>query len=99
MVKAQFCYGESNFIIKDYKVDMKVNEDDTYDITETIDVEFTAASHGIYKTIPYKVTLDRDGQRDTFYTKVKDFQMLSGQRYKKIKGDEAYMFRIGDPDE
>ncbi|MBQ9014685.1 MAG: DUF2207 domain-containing protein [Firmicutes bacterium] len=95
---AQPVHGAGNFLIDDYRIDMQVNEDDTYQITETIDVQFTQASHGIYRSIPYRTTLDRDGQKSSFYGEVRDFQMLSGQPYEKSKGDEAYVFKIGDPD-
>ena len=98
MVGARPVSAAGNFVIKQYDVKMTVNEDDTYDVIETLDVHFTADSHGIYKTIPYLVTLDRDGQKSRFFAKVRDFRMLSGQPVKKIKGDEAYMFKIGDPD-
>lgn len=97
MVSAQPAHAAGDFIIKDYNIDMQVNEDDTYRITETIDVHFTAPSHGIYRVIPYKVYLDRDGQSSVFYGKVKDFQMLSGQPCSESKGDEARYYKIGDP--
>ena len=41
-------FAASDFIIRNYNIRMVVNEDDTYEITETLDVEFTAPSHGIY---------------------------------------------------
>ena len=46
--------------------------------------------------IPYKTKLDRDEEVTTFYGRVSDFEMLSGQPVKKEKGDEACFFRIGD---
>ena len=46
--------------IHDYYIEMNVNEDDTYDIYEKLVVEFTAPSHGIYRTIPLRTRLDRD---------------------------------------
>ena len=94
----QDAHADSNFIIEDYDVDMQVNEDDTYLITETLDVHFTQPSHGIYVVVPYKNTLYRDDQKTTFYGKVTDFKMLSGQKVSKSKGDEARFFRIGDED-
>ena len=97
-LSVQSAHAASNFIIEDYDIDMQVQEDDTYLITETIDVHFTAPSHGIYRDIPYRVRLDRDGQLSVFYGKVRDFQMLSGQPVDKTKGDTAYRFKIGDPD-
>ena len=91
-------HGASNFVIEDYNIDMQVNEDDTYLITETIDVRFTQPSHGIYRTVPYRTILDRDGQKSMFYGDVRDFKMLSGQPVKESKGDESFSFKIGDPE-
>ena len=96
---AQPVHAASNFIIEDYNIDMQVQEDDTYLITETIDVHFTAPSHGIYRVIPYKIRLDRDGQKSEYYGAVRDFQMLSGQPCDPEKGDEAWYYKIGDPNE
>ena len=92
-------YAASNFRITDYDIDMTVNEDDTYLIHETIQVEFTKDSHGIYYVVPLKTDLYRDGQRSVYYAKVKGFEMLSGQPYEsKSSSGEAY-YKIGDPDE
>ncbi len=91
-------HAASNFVIEDYDIDMVVNEDDTYLITETLDVRFTAPSHGIYRAIPYYVQLDRDGQKSTFYAKVTDFQMLSGQPWSEESTDREWNIKIGDPD-
>ena len=94
----QDAHAESNFVINDYDIDMQVNEDDTYLITETLYVHFTAPSHGIYRTIPYKISLDRDGQQSRYYGRVKDFTMLTGQPVDEEKGEEAMFYKIGDPD-
>lgn len=94
----QPAHAAGDFIIKDYDIQMQVNEDDTYTITETLNVRFTAPSHGIYRVIPTKTVLFRDDQQSRFYGKVKDFQMISGQPVDKKKGDDAWYFRIGDPD-
>lgn len=91
-------HAASNFIIEDLDVDVVVNEDDTYDVTETLKVHFTAPSHGIYRTIPLRTRLDRDGQVSEFYAKVSDFTMLSDQPYSKDKGSGKFSMRIGDPD-
>ena len=93
-----YSHAASNFRITDYDVDMTVNEDDTYLIHETIQVEFTAPSHGIYYTVPLKTELDRDGQHSSYYAKVKDFQLLSGQPYKNQSSNGLAYYKIGDPD-
>ena len=90
------CYAASNFIIEDYDIEMTVNEDDTYDIHETLKVHFTQKSHGIYRTIPYRTRLDRDGQVSEYYAKVKDFKMISKQPVKLEKRNDSAYYRIGD---
>lgn len=92
-------HAASNFVIEDYDINMEVYEDDTYLITETIDVRFTAPSHGIYRVIPYRTELYRDGQHSAFYGKIRDFQMLSGQPVSKSRGQQDYTFKIGDPNQ
>ncbi|MBQ3281186.1 MAG: DUF2207 domain-containing protein [Eubacterium sp.] len=90
-------HAASDFRITDYDIDMTVNEDDTYLIHETLQVEFTAPSHGIYYVVPLKTTLERDGQKSVYYAKVKDFEMISGQPYKNQSDDGQAYYRIGDP--
>ena len=92
----QTALAASNFWIEDYDVQVVVNEDDTYEVTETISVHFTLPSHGIYRTIPLRTTLDRDGQKSTYYAKVQDFTMLSGQEWKDESEAGKFNARIGD---
>ena len=91
-------FAAGDFIIRDYAVNMEVNEDDTYLITETVDVEFTAPSHGIYVNIPLRTTLDRDGQRAQYTAKIKDFRMLTDQPYSVNSKGTEFSVKIGDPD-
>ncbi len=98
LAMTEISYAASNFRITDYDIDMKVNEDDTYLIHETLQVEFTAPSHGIYYVVPLKTDLYRDGQRSAYYAKIRDFDLISGQPYEnKSSGGQAY-YKIGDPD-
>ena len=99
LLNAGAVYAASDFAIEDYDVRMTVNEDDTYQVTETIKVHYTAPSHGIYRTIPRRTILDRDGQRSVYNAAVKDFKVVSGQRCEKDKESSDFMWRIGDPDE
>ena len=43
-----------NFYIENYDVNISVDKDKTAHVTEKIDTNFTASSHGIYRTIPLK---------------------------------------------
>ena len=91
-------FAASNFIIRDYAVNMTVNEDDTYLIRETVKVEFTAPSHGIYVDIPLAVNLDRDGQKSEYAAEVRDFELLTDQPYSTEKEAGKFSVKIGDPD-
>ena len=46
-------YG-ANFTITDYTIEMNVNKDNTFDILESIMVNFTVPQHGIYRTLPLR---------------------------------------------
>ena len=91
-------FAASDFIIRDFAVNMTVNEDNTYQITEIVKVEFTAPSHGIYVNIPLRTIIDRDGQKSQYTAKVTDFRMLSDQPYSVSRGGSEFSVKIGDPD-
>ncbi len=47
-------YAQEYFTIKDYGVEVKVNQDASLDITENILVHFTEPRHGIFRMIPFR---------------------------------------------
>ena len=98
LASAADSFAAGDFIIRDYAVNMVVSEDDTYQITETVKVEFTAPSHGIYVNIPLRTELDRDGQKSSYYAEVRDFRMLTDQPYSVDDDRSAFHVKIGDPD-
>lgn len=93
---APAAYAASNFYITNMNVDVVVNEDDTYNVTESLNVTFTQPSHGIYRKIPYQVNLDRDGQTSKFRADIDGFKMLSSQKYKDMSDDTYFNIRFGD---
>lgn len=52
-------YSSYEYVIDKYDVNIIVNENNTFDITETITAYFNASKHGIYRTIPLKNTVKR----------------------------------------
>ena len=44
----------SEYTIQSYNINMVVNEDNTFDITENITAYFNVQKHGIYRKIPLK---------------------------------------------
>jgi len=50
--------GTSDFTIRKFHSQIVVNEDSSFTVKETIDVEFHRQRHGIYREIPFKYTDD-----------------------------------------
>ena len=48
-----------DYTIENYDIDMVVNEDNTFDITENIITNFSTAKHGIFRKIPLKNNVKR----------------------------------------
>ncbi|MEO8116249.1 MAG: DUF2207 domain-containing protein, partial [Bacteroidota bacterium] len=46
--------AQEYFTIKDYGIEVKVNQDASLDITENILVHFTEPRHGIFRMIPFQ---------------------------------------------
>ena len=59
-------YSSYEYVIDKYDVNIVVNENNTFDITETITAYFNVSKHGIFRTIPLKNTITRlDGTSST----------------------------------
>ena len=54
-----YMYSYHDYVIDEYDVNIKVNEDNTFNITETIDVNFNEHKHGIFRKIPMNNTISR----------------------------------------
>lgn len=89
--------SKGNYTIESYDIDMKVNENNTFDITEKILVNFTGyGQHGIFRKIPLKNTVKRlDGTKSKNNAKVtninvdSEFKAYNEQGYKVIKIGDA----------
>ena len=84
-------YGNGEYAITKYQVDMIVNEDNIYDITEYIEVYFSVPKHGIIREIPRRNELVRlDGSKSYNRAKISNiyvnnnYTMESNSHYKKI---------------
>lgn len=73
-----------NFYIKNYEVNIDVNNTNNAHITETIDTYFTINSHGIIRSIPTK----NDEITNIFVN----------ENYKVVHEDNNYLIKIGSPD-
>ena len=90
LMMATMAYGlNGNFEIEDYHIEVVVNDDNTYDIVETIQVKFFLDRHGIIRNIPLQASNDRM-VRITNINVNHPFEVSMDGGHKLIK--------IGDPD-
>ena len=88
--------ADNGYVIKNYNVDIKVNENNVLNIKETIDVNFILESHGIYEYIALVNNFNRD-DFDT-KTKAKVSNLKINEKYTTSKSDGILKLTIGDPD-
>lgn len=83
------------YTIDSYDIDMVVNEDNTFDITETITTYFYVAKHGIYRKIPLKNTVIRtDGTTSKNKAKITDISV--NEDYTTSNENGYKVIKIGD---
>jgi uncharacterized membrane protein YgcG len=87
-LKAEF------FIINNYFIQVTLTGDQTFEVTETIDVTFSMQRHGIYRDIPlcYNTV---DGKRNRIL--LSDIR-VDGFKQKLTRSNCNLNIRIGDPD-
>jgi uncharacterized membrane protein len=85
----------SDYTIDSYNIDMVVNEDNTFDITEIIKVYFNVSKHGIYRKIPLKNTVTRtDGTSSTNKAKITNLSV--SETYTTSNESGYKVIKIGD---
>ena len=91
-----------DYTIKSYEIYIKVNEDNTYNITENITANFSVQKHGIYRTIPLENEITRaDGSTNKTFAKVRNvsvdypYETSSTSGYYTIKIGDAYSYVTG----
>lgn len=85
--------SDAGYIIENYKMDIIVNEDNTFDVTETIDVRFTEeGKRGIIRNIPRVNDLKRENGKYSkniaYLTNLEvndDFKYTKDRKYYNIK--------------
>lgn len=87
----------NGYVIEKYDVDIKVNENNVLNVTETIDVNFSTAKHGIVRNIPLKNRYIRKGI--TTETRAKIDNLKINEQYSRSKENGDLILKIGDPDE
>lgn len=87
-------YSSYDYVIDKYDINIIVNENNTFDITETITAYFNVSKHGIFRTIPLKNTITRlDGTTSTNRTQVTNVSI--NNEYTKSRENGNYKLKIG----
>lgn len=87
--------SSSGYTITSYNIDMVVNENNTFDITETITAYFTTAKHGIYRKIPLKNNVTRtDGTTSNNRAKISNISV--SENYTTSNESGYKVIKIGD---
>lgn len=80
-----------------YNVDININEDNSFDITEHISAYFNEQRHGIYRTIPTRNQVKRtDGTSHSVKAKIKNVKVSENCDVSIENGN--YVLQIGDAD-
>ncbi len=87
-------YRSYDYVIDKYDVNIVVNENNTFDITESISAYFNSPKHGIIRNIPLKNTVKRvDGTTSTNHAKIKNISV--DEDYTRTNEDGGCKLKIG----
>lgn len=90
--------NSNQYTVDSYDVNMQVNQDGSYDITESIGADFLVQKHGIYRYIPFKGTVTgTDGDSYSYLASITDFQ--TNVDYSDSTDGSYRVFQLGDADE
>ena len=89
--------SSSGYTIDKYHIDIIVNEDNSFDITEHITANFEVPKHGIIRTIPLKNEIIRnDGSTGTNRAKISEIRV--NEEYDVSYESGNAVIKIGDAD-
>lgn len=93
-------YAMEGYETKNYNVNIRVKENQSYNIEEDIDVNFLEERHGIYRYVPFRGTLERDIDGKTVKTDYKASinDVDINDEYDESTEDDNTIFKIGDAD-
>ena len=101
-----FCLGfrkipmkanSNEYTIDSYDIDMVVNENNTFEITEKITANFKVEKHGIYRKIPLYNKIERnDGTKSKNRAWISDISV--SEKYKVRKENGFVVIKIGSSD-
>ena len=87
-------YGSYDYVIDKYNVDIVVNENNTFDITETITAYFNVSKHGIFRIIPLKNSITRLDDT-TSKNRVQISNLSVDNEYTTSRENGNYKIKIG----
>ncbi|MDD2415068.1 MAG: DUF2207 domain-containing protein, partial [Eubacteriaceae bacterium] len=93
---------EGGYTTQSYNVNVNVNENHSYDVTETINVTFLEARHGIYRYIPESGSFYREingtPTESTYHAVIKNVK-VEGDKFDTSSENNNTVIKIGDADE
>lgn len=88
-------YSYYDYVLDKYDVNIKVNEDNTFDVVETITAYFNESKHGIFRNIPLVNNITRlDGSKSTNRAKITNLSV--NNKYTTSREGGNYKIQIGD---
>lgn len=88
-------YSYYDYVLDKYDVNIKVNEDNTFDVVETITAYFNESKHGIFRNIPLVNNITRlDGSKSTNRARITNLSVNNKYKVSRENGD--YVIQIGD---
>ena len=90
--------AENEYKITGYDVEINVNEDNSLDIKEKIDVNFIVKSHGIFRQIPIYQTISFSEQGKNYnknYKTVVSSVQCSSHNYDFYTDNSNYVIQLG----
>lgn len=89
-------YGNGEYALTKYKIDIKVNENNTFNITEYITAYFNVDKHGIFRKIPLRNKIVRlDGTKSNNRAKISD---ITVNEQSTTYNESGYkVIKIGNP--
>ena len=88
----------TEYSLTKYHIDVKVNENNTFQITEQIRADFHVLKHGIIWKIPLRNEVIRDGSRSRNRARITDVQ-VEGDLFETYISGKNKVLQIGNPDE
>ncbi len=89
-------YGNGQYALTKYKIDIKVNENNTFNISEYITAYFNINKHGIFRKIPLRNEVVRlDGKKSNNRAKISDITV--NEKYSTYNESGYKVIKIGDP--